>query len=155
MTELSNDKVKILFRLYSDLLEQEIVETLWAESINDVLGHYKLNSIPFYIPLVAAEDVVYALYDDGEEMLKYIETVNPSGNSNLWVVIADETADIDEIRDLFLEMDCVSEALSDRFFAMEVKSTTNYLKIKNKLNELKSEGIIDYVESCLSEQHQY
>jgi hypothetical protein len=155
MTETENIPVKILFRFHSDLLDQEIVETLWAETVNAVLGHYKLNSLPFYVPLIAVDDTVYAQYDDGEEMLKYIETVEPSGNSNLWVVVTDDDADIGAIRDVFTELDCSSEALSDRFFAMEVKSTTNYLKIKDKLNELRSEGIIDYSESCLSEQHQY
>jgi RecA/RadA recombinase len=155
MTKAQNNPVKILFRFYSDLLEQETVETLWAETINEGLGHYKLGSIPFYVPLIAADDIVYAQYDDGEEMLKYIETLKPSGNSNVWIVVIDDDTDIGEIRNIFSEMNCISEALSDRFFAMEVKSTANYLKIKNKLNELKSERIIDYSESCLSEQHQY
>jgi peptide deformylase len=38
---------------------------------------------------------------------------------------------------------------------MEVKAETNYLVIKDKLNELKAEGMIEYMEGCLSVNHQY
>ena len=155
MTPAANSPVKILFRFYSEVLEQETVETMLAETLNEELGHYKLDSIPCYVPSVAADDIVHALYDDDEEMLKFVEIVEPSGNSNVWVVIINDDADITAIRDVFSEMDCLSEALSDRFFSMEIKAATNYLKIKNKLNELTSEGIIDYSEPCLSEAHQY
>ncbi|MES1221742.1 MAG: DUF4265 domain-containing protein [Bacteroidota bacterium] len=155
MIPVENSPVKILFRFYSEILEQETVETMWAESINEELGHYKIDSIPFYVPSVATDDIVYALYDDDEEMLKFIEIVSPSGNSNVWVVIVDDETDITEIQEFFAEMDCPSEAISDRFFSMEIKAATNYLKVKDKLNELTNEGIIGYSESCLSEQHQY
>jgi hypothetical protein len=67
----------------------------------------------------------------------------------------DDGADIDDIRETFHDLNCQSEAPSDRYFAMEVLVDTNYLLIKNKLNELKTEGVIDYVEPCLSKKHQH
>lgn len=148
-------KARILFRFYSELLEQDMEETVWADIINANLGHYRLDSIPFYIPFIATDDIVQAEYDDVEEMLLFKETVSPSGNSTLWVVITDEKADTEEIRETFYEMDCLSDALSNHFFTMEVKAETNYLVIKNKLNELKAEGMIDFTEGCLSINHQY
>ncbi len=148
-------KVRILFRFYSDLLEEDMVETMWADIMNANLGHYRLDSIPFYVPFIATDDIVHAEYDDVEEMLLYNETVQPSGNSTLWVVITNDKANTDEIREAFYEMDCLSDALSNHFFTMEVKAETNYHVIKNKLNELKAEGIIEYMEGCLSVNHQY
>lgn len=152
---MDGKKVKILFKFYSNLLEEDMEETIWADIVNANLGHYQLDSIPFYVPFIATDDVVHAEYDDAEEMLLFKETVKPSGNSTLWIVITKETADIDEIRDLFSELDCISDSISKNYFAMEVKAETNYLIIKNKLNELKAEGIIEYVEGCLSARHQY
>ncbi len=147
--------MKILFRFYSEQLEQDMVETMWADIVNANLGHYKLDSIPFYVPFVATDDIVQAEYDDVEEMLLYKETVEASGNSTLWIVIINDKADADEIREVFYEMDCLSDSSSSHFFTMEVKAEINYHVIKNKLNELKAEGMIDYMEGCLSVNHQY
>jgi hypothetical protein len=152
---MEESKVRILFRFYSEVLEEDMEETIWADIVNANLGHYRLDSIPFYVPFIATDDIVNAEYDDVEEMLLYKETVSPSGNSTLWIVIIDDKANTDEIRDAFYEMDCLSDALSYHFFTMEVKAKTNYHIIKNKLNELKAEGMIDYMEGCLSVNHQY
>ncbi len=65
---MEDRKVKILFRFYSELLEQDMVETMWADIINANLGHYKLDSIPFYVPFIATDDMVL-LNIDGEECL--------------------------------------------------------------------------------------
>lgn len=149
------NKVRILFKFRSDLLDQDMEETMWAITINANLGHYQLDSIPFYIPFVATDDLVHAEYDDEEGMLVYQQTIQPSGNSTIWVAVIKATADAEEIRDTFFDLDCISDSLGDRYFVLEVKSTTNYLQIKNKLNELKAEKIIDYTEGCLSLNHQY
>ena len=48
---------KILFRFYSNILEEWSVETMWAEIIDAANGLYKLDNIPFYAPLLASEDI--------------------------------------------------------------------------------------------------
>jgi len=154
MEQTTDKAVKILFRFFSDVLERETVEALWAITVDSTLGHYRVDSIPFYVPEIATDDIVQAEYDEEDEMLTYRYLVSASGNSNIWVVVMDNETDIDDIRDIFIELDCASEDLSDRYFSMEVKAETNYLFIKNKLNELRSEGLIDYVESCVSVNHQ-
>jgi hypothetical protein len=155
MAKPERAQVKILFRFYSDVLEQETVETIWAETVNPVIGHYQLDSIPFYAPGIASDDIVHAEYDHDEEMLTFRELVKASGNSNIWVVIIDDKTEIDDIRSIFFDLDCISEALDTRYFAMEVKSATNYYRIRDKLNKLKADGILDYAEACLSVEHQY
>jgi hypothetical protein len=155
MASSDNNLVKILFKFYSDVLEQETVETLWAETVDVEMGYFRIDSIPFYVPMVATDDIVLAEYDHSHHMLVYKETVMPSGNSIVWVVIVDEETDIDEIRAVFYSLGCDSESLSDRYYSMEVKATTNYLRIKDKLNELRAEGLIDYAEPYLSAEHQY
>jgi hypothetical protein len=127
---------------------------MWAEVIDLAKGLYKMESIPFYAS-IASDDIVFAEYDDAEEMLTYRETIQPSGNSTVWVVVISDATDINDVIDELDELDCVSEAISDRYFAMEVKGETNYLRVRDKLNELKSNKLIDYFEACLSVRHQY
>lgn len=146
---------KILFRFYSDLMDQEIIEKLEAEAADQERGFYKLTAIPLYTPFVAVGDVVYAEWSDDEGMLTYREKVQPSGNSTVWVVRLDDHTELIDIRGIFEELHCLTRSASDRFFAMQVRENINYLKIRDKLNELKGEGLIDYAEPYLSEQHQY
>ncbi len=152
---MEEKKVRILFRFYSEILEEDMEETIWADTTNENLGHYKLDSIPFYVPYIATDDIVHAAYDDDEEMLVYQETVEASGNSTIWVVITKENVSADELQETFYDLGCLSDAISNQFFTMEVKAETNYLIVKDKLNELKAGGMIDYTEGCLSVNHQY
>ena len=61
------DLVKILFRFYSNVLEQETVETMWATVVDKDKGFYRLDNIPFYGPIVASDDIVFAEYDEKEQ----------------------------------------------------------------------------------------
>jgi len=150
-----NKTTKILFRVHSELMDQDVEEIIGAETIDLEMGKFRIQDIPFYTPNLATDDIVHAEYDIDEEMLIYRETLIPSGNSTVWVVVTDETIPIEEIQEIFLELGCDSEEVSEHFFAMEIKATTNYFRIRDKLISLKSEGRIDYAESCLSIDHQY
>ena len=92
-----NKLVKILFRFYSDVLEQEMVEMMWAKVIDEVSGLYKLDNIPFYAPHIASDDIIYAEYDEDEERLTYRHTVEPSGNSTIHVIVMDANVDVGEL----------------------------------------------------------
>lgn len=83
MTTTDDNHVKILFRFHSNVLDEETVETMWAEIVDKEKGLYKLDSIPFYAPSVASDDIVFAEYDEQEQMLTYRETVEYSGNSTV------------------------------------------------------------------------
>ncbi len=147
--------VKILFRFHSELLDQEVQEILRAETLNPEMGKYRITDIPFYTPGIATDDIVSAVYSDEEEMLVFQETLAPSGNSTVWVVVTDEESDIEDLQQIFLDLGCDSEEVSERFFTMEVKSSTSYYRIRDKLIELKSEGFIDFAEPCVSLVHQF
>jgi hypothetical protein len=151
----SDNSVKILFRFYSDVLEQETVETMWADIVDEEKGLYKLDSIPFYAPLIASDDVVFAEYDGDELMLTYRETIEFSGNSTVWVVIMNKSTNINDIRKVFEMMGCVSEKINEAYFAMEIPANVDYKVIKQKLKEFEQEEVIGYSEPCLSNLHQY
>ncbi|MBK7763962.1 MAG: DUF4265 domain-containing protein [Bacteroidetes bacterium] len=155
MAEFVDDKyVKILFKFYSQILDEETIETMWAEIIDEEKGHYKLDSIPFYAPLVASEDIVFAKFDEVEQSLVYQHTITHSGNSTVQVVVIDAKSDTDGVREQFTIFGCQSEAVNDQYFSMDIPSFVNYQPIKQKLEELEAQEIIVYAEPCLSVVHQ-
>ena len=153
MTQENDDQVKILFKFYSDVLDEWTVETMWANTVDSDKGLYKLDSIPFYAPLIASDDIVFAEYDETEQMLTYQKTVEHSGNSTVQVVIMDKSVDINNIRDIFTDFGCISERVNNGYFSMEVLYDTVYKPIKQKLTDLEEQRIIGYAEPCLSEKH--
>jgi hypothetical protein len=149
------NSVKIFFRFYSDILEEETTETLLAEIDNKEYGYYKLSSIPFYVPKIATGDIVWAEYNEREGMLTYRKTVQHSGNSTLHAIILDDVHEVNVVCEILDNMGCRSEKLNQNYFALEVPANIDYIPVKRKLDELEKGGILDYAESCLSEKHQY
>ena len=149
MTELK----KILFRFYSNIFDEEIVETLWANEIDNEKGIYKIDNIPFYIPSVAPEDIVFAEFDKKEGMLTFREVIEYSDNSVIQVILMNSKTDINNLRNSFLKNGCKSEKMNDNYFSMEVPGYINFRSIKNDLKNLEENGIIEFAEPVLSEKH--
>jgi hypothetical protein len=150
-----NNHVKVLFRFYSNILDEERTETMWTTIVDKEKGYYKLDNIPFYAELIAIDDVVFAEYDEDESMLTYRKTVEFSGNSTIHVILMNDVLDINNIRKTFEDMDCESEKLNGKYFAMDIPARVDYKFIKLKLDELEKDEIIGYAETCLSERHKY
>ena len=149
----SNNYTKILFRYYSDVLDEVVVETMWAEIIDEAKGIYKLDSIPFYGPPIATNDLFLAEYDEDENYLVYKETIEYSGNSIIQVVILKEGFDKEIIRERLKSIDCLSEGLNEKYFSVEINENMDYSVVKTLLDEYKNSTVIDYAEPCLSEKH--
>jgi len=149
-----DNQVKVLFRYHSNVLEQETVETMWADTIDSEKGIYKLDSIPFYGPLIAIGDEFYAEYDNDEQMLSYRKTTEHSGNSIVLVSLMQEGLDKEVFRDEFKKLDCTSEGLNDTYFSMEIPVSVDYSQIKPILDSYEEKEIFGYAEPCLSEKHQ-
>ena len=64
MMEPVSEHEKILFKFHSNVLNEVTVETMWALKVEPVKGIYKLDSIPFYGPLIATDDEFYAEFDE-------------------------------------------------------------------------------------------
>ena len=131
--------VKILFRFHSNIFDEELVETMWASIIDKKRGLFKLESIPFYAPEVASNDIIFAEFDSKEQMLTYRKTENYSGNSTVQIILLDISKDINLIRDEFKKLGCTSEKVNEKYFSMEIPYSLDYRFIKKKLNELEAE----------------
>jgi hypothetical protein len=154
MAQTKDISVKILFRFFSNVLDEWTVETLWADTVDADKGLYKVDSIPFYAPVVS-DDIILAEYDVTEQMLTYQKTIEYSGNSTIQVVLLDTKQDINVIRDTFKDLGCISEKLNDRYFAMEIPADKVYTLIRQKLTEFEEKEIIGYAEPILSDRHSY
>lgn len=145
--------VKILIRYYSDVLQETTAEAMWATAVDEEKGLYKIDNIPFFGPLLAPGDIVFAEYDESASMLTYRETKEFSGNSVIHVVLINDEIEINDTRKIFDDMGCDSERMDDKYFVMEVPAEIDYKVIKKELDKLGSKGLIDYAEPCLSEIH--
>jgi hypothetical protein len=150
---MQDEYVKILFQFHSDIFNEEMVETMWATIVDKDKGFYKLDNIPFYAPLVASDDIVFAEFDEQQQMLTYRKTVEFSGNSTVQVVLMDKSKDINSIREIFKKLGCVSEKVNEGYFSMEIPVSVDYKLIKQKLDDLELNEIIGYAEPCLADQH--
>jgi len=147
--------LKILFRFYSDILDAETTETLTAEVVEPESGYFKLTSHSFYAPRIALGDIVWAEYNVDDAMLVYRKTVTHSGSSTIHAIILNEECDLDSILAVFELSGCITARLNDKYFVISVPAFIDYTPVKRRLDELESERIIDYAESCLADNHQY
>jgi hypothetical protein len=145
--------VKVLFRYYSNILEEETVETMWALPVDKENGLYQLDSIPFYGPDIAPDDIFYAEYDEDEAMLTFQEVSQRSGSSVIQVVLLQEPYGTIELREQLSALGCISEGLNERYFVVEVQASIDYKPIQTFLKTLMDEGRIEYAEAVLSSQH--
>jgi len=144
---------KILFKYYSDLLEDNVVETMWAEIIDLEKGLFKLDNIPFFGPLIATDDIFFAEYDEDEKRLVYRKTIESFGNSIIQVIILEKEFDKEIIREKLKAINCLSEGLNETLFAVEVLRDVDYSLVRSILSEYESKEVIEYAEPCLSDKH--
>lgn len=144
---------KILVRYFSNVLEEETVETLWVKTIDKENGIYKIDNIPFYGPEFSSNDIVFAEFDEFEEQLTFRNVVEYSGNSTIQIIVLNDNTDVEKLRDEFKTMNCESEGINKKYFVLDIPFETNYKPIFQRLLELESKSIIEFAEPQISEKH--
>ena len=153
MSKVSDNSEKILVRYYSNVLDKMVAETLWAEIIDYEKGLYRINNIPFYGPECSSGDMVFAEYDNDEEMITFRNVIEPSGNSTIQVVVLDENLNVDQLRNECRALGCETEANGTKYFVMEIPFNQNYNPIFSILSELEDAEKISFAEPNISEKH--
>lgn len=147
--------VKIVFRFYSELFEKEMIETLWCKPLDAELGIYQVDNIPFYIPLLAADDVIFAEKDEKEGgMIAYKQTIKESGNSTIHLVRLNDQVDLNDIFKQLVELGCNFEGVNENYAAIDVPCDVHYQPVRQLLDTLENEDIAGFSEACLSDLHQ-
>lgn len=126
-----------------------------AVAVDADKGHYKITSIPFYVPILASGDVVKAEFDTAQQILTYVETIEYSGNSTIHVIITDEELELETVFNLFTGLGCRCEGINGNYLAVEIPAGMDYLPIKERLELMEHDEIISYAETCLARGHNY
>ncbi len=151
---MKNEHIKVLFKYYSNILEEYVSENMWAITINKEKGIYKLDSIPFYGISIATGDEFFAEFDENENSLVFRKITKYSDNSVVLIILRNkEYYNSEIIRQIFKELNCQSESINGDYISVEILKETNYNKIEKKLMDLENNNIIYYSEPCLSEKH--
>ena len=150
---MNDNYVKILFGYNSNVLDEYVVETMWAFVIDEQKGYYKIDNIPFYGAPIASDDIVLAQFSEEEQQLVYIETIEYSGNSVVLVTLMKDEIEIEAIRNEFKKLGCTSEKVNKKYFAMEIPKSIDYKYVKGILEKYEKAGLIGYAEPVLSNLH--
>lgn len=144
---------QILVRYYSDVLEENTVETFWGKTIDKEKGLYQVDNIPFYGPDFSCDDIIYAEFDETEKCLTYRHVATPSGNSTVQVIVQKDKYNREDLYNEILYSGTEIEVCSDQYFVINIPSKTDYRNVYAILGGLEEEKVIEFAEPLLSPKH--
>ncbi|MDM1396570.1 DUF4265 domain-containing protein [Myroides odoratimimus] len=144
---------QILVRYYSDVLEENTVETFWGKTIDKEKGLYQVDNIPFYGPDFSCDDIIYAEFDETENTLTYRYVATASGNSTVQVIVQKDNYNREDLYNEILYAGTEIEVCSDQYFVINIPSKTDYRNVYAILGALEEEKVIEFAEPLLSPKH--
>ena len=147
-----DNREKILFSLKKDEdgYPPFNYERIWAKPIEKNL--WELDNIPFFATEVCNHDTILAEKDeDGDLAFKRVE--NRGGHSTIRVYFNDEKY-INSTREKLKTLGCSSEGSNIKsLVAIDVPKDQDISRIRNFLEELHTQGIIDIDDGCIQHKN--
>lgn len=142
-----SDRLKLNFPLEQDEdgYPPFASEGVWAEDLGD--GRLKIDSIPFYVQDLSADDIVEAT-PGPEGGLVYVRTIQPSSNSTLRVILYEEDAReqlLNSLRDLGCDYEI---AVPTTLIAVNVPAAADVAQLLDLLSREADAEKIDFEESA-------
>jgi hypothetical protein len=132
---------KMRFRISHEDWPGIEAENLWVDELVD--GHFKINSIPFYVYGVSTGDVVAATMVNGR--LEFDSVVSRSGHSTYRVLIANEQGPESPafafLWQRLAALGCSNEVAKRRWVAIDIPATTNADSVYGILEVGAHEGV--------------
>lgn len=139
-------KIVLVYRNIEDEIAEE---TIWSKKLEN--GYYQIDNIPFYAPNLAYNDVISVEDDNG--ILYFDDLIECSGHSTLQIVFFKEH----KAQDILINLEklgCKWEGMKDQpYYAIDISPDLDYANIRQILDEESKKEVLDYRESCLSENH--
>lgn len=140
--------VKVVFQFYNTVLDEDYVESVWANVVDKEQGTYQLNNIPFFVTSYSLGDVVLAENEGGELVVK--DLVEESGNSTIQIIMMQSDAKA-TIQQALEKLGCSwEESHLPDYFTINVPEELEYAPIKKYLQKQELKKIIGYREACLA-----
>lgn len=140
------DKVILV---YKDAEGNFSKESIWVEPKGN---HYEVRSVPFFAPNIALYDIIATEKDNG--LLYFDALVESSGYTTVQIIMFIENEKNRIISDL-QDLGCYWEGLHNQMYlAVAIPPTLAYKKITFLLDKECEKSVLDYKESCLSDNHQ-
>lgn len=151
---MSSELKAIAVTYHSAILGEEVTETLWAVPVENQEDIYQVNNIPYYGAEFSADDFVYAVWNEDQQVLEFTGVAEHSGNSTLQVLIVKpQEAKVDEVTAGIRELGGETETLNEQFFVVNVLHDTNYFPIYNYLLDMEKRKWIEFAEPVISQKH--
>jgi hypothetical protein len=125
------------------------VETVWAKKVGDI---YQIENIPFFAKHIAYADLVQVELE-GQE-LYFDNLVIESGWSTIHVAVLKKEAANEVVKNVeSLGLSWEGFGKENTYLAVGVPPRIGYDKVRDTLNQMAADGMIDYAESCISNNH--
>lgn len=85
MISMEPASVKVVFRFFNTVLDEDYVESLWAEVVDQEKGLYRLDNVPFFVTSYSLGDIVLAEMEEGQLVVKGLK--EESGNTTLQIML--------------------------------------------------------------------
>ena len=139
---------KAIIKFFDQDSQKTITENVWVEFQNDV---YILENIPCYAYFYSYKDTVSIDISSGKKIITGI--VKSSGNSTIRILFFDMSY-ISIVRQKLDNSDYISEtSLIDCMLAVNIPKQSSYSSFLNIIKKYCDDGIIDYEEGALTEEH--
>ena len=134
--------------VYHDLEGNIAIERIWAEKENE---YYRVKNIPFFAPNIAFNDLICVENDEGE--LYFDSLIEPSGHSTVQIIFF-KSEYCKQVTTALNGLKCDWEGSHVKeYISVDIPINTNYFEVKDYLNRQREDGILDYQEACLAENH--
>ena len=143
---MSNQNRVVL--VYKDSEGKIANETIWVQVEGN---NFKVDSIPFFAPNLAMNDIISVEYDEGT--MYFDGLIYPSGHSTIQIIFFQLDA-VNKVLKILEGIGCTWEGLKNNpYFTIDIPTTVNYEVVRDFLNRKLAEKILDFKEACLSDIH--
>lgn len=148
MSSGETSSVKVVFRFFNTVLDEDYAESMWAQVIDQEQGLYQLDNVPFFVTSYSLGDIVLVETEDEQLIVKGLE--KESGNSTLQIMMmqADMKSAVQQALEK-LGCDWEESHLPD-YFSVNVPSAITYAPVSRYLKKAKKQGLLAYREACLA-----
>ncbi|WP_426492103.1 DUF4265 domain-containing protein [Hymenobacter sp. 102] len=148
MISMEPASVKVVFHFFNTVLDEDYVESLWAEVVDQNQGLYRLDNVPFFVTSYSLGDIVLAEMEEGQLVVKGLE--EESGNTTLQIMLLQ--ADMrSKVQQALEKLGCDwEESHLPGYFSVNVPKTVGYAPIKRYLKQAEKQSIVSFREACLA-----